>query len=113
MNKLSNLETLARAATPGEWKLTVHTGHGRDNFHAKYGDWTISAGGKSVVATEDGIGSEHDVRYIAAANPETVLELCEIIREQHEALSDITGSKTAAALAKANEVLGDSYDRKN
>jgi len=63
---------------------------------------------------------EANAAYIAAANPQTMLKLCEVIRVQHEALwtlmehnalhygeSHNTVIEGRAALAKANEILGD------
>jgi hypothetical protein len=70
---IKELEALARAATPGEWEALS--------------DWTLWAQHALVCDTDDAahiVAAGHDAAYIAAANPQTVLKLCEIIREQQE-----------------------------
>jgi hypothetical protein len=126
MNKLSTLETLARAATPGRWERRKWLG---DEWPEKR--ISVASGMTSIVispryAQEQ---AEHDAAYIAAANPAAVLKLCEIIRAQHEALTSVAkhdererkvewygrsldewlSAEVDEALAKANEVLGDSH----
>lgn len=76
---IAEIESAAKAATPAQWSLTVHT-NPVDRFDAQADDWTISAGGKQVVAEEDGIRNHRDVRYIAAANPANVLALIAELR---------------------------------
>jgi hypothetical protein len=99
---INKLETLARAATPGEWSATEIC-----NVWSDAGFICNTA------------GRHEDAAYIAAANPATMLKLIKVIRAQHEAMGlarhDLLaiappGSRTiralSAALAKANEVLG-------
>jgi len=81
---IEELEAAARLASPGQWTLTVHT-NPVDRFDAQADDWTLSVGGKQVVAAEDGIRNQRDVRYIAAANPANVQALIARIRELEEA----------------------------
>jgi len=116
MNKLTNLETLALAATPGELPplpdaRVLHRVM-PDDF--RYGD--IYGYTKQEMI---------DYGKKCAANPATILKLCEIIRAQQEALESIREywnqdqnedamadalwhniNVADAALAKANEVWG-------
>lgn len=71
----NSLEDLARDATPGPW--VAHEGH----LHVLDSHWTILA---RVPASPD---DEHrpdlrDLRFIAAANPSTVLSLVQALRDE-------------------------------
>lgn len=80
MIDLDELESLAKEAGSGEWTLQVHTS-GPEEFDPKRDDWTISHGGKEVVAWEqDGIQKQEFVRFISAANPAVILELIRMVR---------------------------------
>ena len=79
---LDELERLAKDAGSGDWTLRVHTSEPED-FDPKSDDWTISHGGKEVVAWEqDGIQKQEFVRFMAAANPAVILELIRMAREK-------------------------------
>ena len=137
--KLSDLESLARAATPQDFDSAATKdeggfvecpacgGEGSVEIEADYCNYDNAAMGVQFY----GIGKEFGTAeaYYRAANPQTMLKLIEIIRAQHQvieaicrwewnslrggpdspgweyALSDI--KKARAALANANEVLGD------
>jgi len=92
---ITELEALARAATPGEWSAT-----------SIFNVWSQS---HLICSTDD----SDDSQYIAAANSATMLKLCEIIRELREALEGVikvADRKTEEfdiareALAKASEL---------
>jgi hypothetical protein len=118
---IKELEALARAATPGEWEKRNWPGL----------EWpqcriSVASGDTAIVISPRYAQEqvEHDTAYIAAANPQTVLKLIEVIRAQQEAVFELdlysswhhsycdspAKIKARAALAKANEVLGDSHD---
>jgi len=86
------IEQDAQKATPGPWNLTIHTAEGPDSFDARSDDWTISNGGKSIVAWEqDGIQQAEDVVHIANCDPQTVMELVKMARryaDMQEAVQD-------------------------
>jgi hypothetical protein len=104
---INKLEKLARAATPGDWKAS-DAGNVRTNVDSKRDTFFICSAG----------GDIDDAAYIAAANPQTVLKLCEVIRTLRDALGGFVGNSSVqvafpteceiaeAALAKANEVMG-------
>jgi len=138
--KLSNLETLARAATPqdfdsakeeirigGFFECPLCGGEGEVELSVDYCNYDNAAMGVQFY----GIGKEFGTAeaYYRAANPATILALCEIIRAQHAIVESVAHigvdfgygpfhldagaphTKMAigdarAALAKANEVMG-------
>lgn len=63
MNDYSKLQELAKAATPGEW------------FVSSGGDMVVSHDSCETICTTDENLDMHDAKFIAAANPATVLEL--------------------------------------
>ena len=71
---LDALEALAKAATPGPW-----------NWHYSNGSIIVDGPESDKVATihvgMDNQPAEHKARFIAAANPETVLALIALVRE--------------------------------
>lgn len=97
--ELDELERLAKAATPGPWWEEDLDGEG---FY-----WSIHAGTKDgpdelVLAQADGLLEEHEdranFRFIAAANPQTVLELiararlvCRLIQQNAEMAERLRG----------------------
>jgi hypothetical protein len=97
--KLSELESLARAATPqnfdsaeytrsgGLFECTVCGGEGEVELSADYCNYDNAAMGVQFY----GIGKEFRSAesYYRAANPATMLQLCEIIRRQHEVLFSV------------------------
>ena len=105
MHKLSELETLARAATPGEWEKRKWGGR----------EWpekriSVASGNTAIVispryAKEQQV--ENDAAYIAAANPATILALCEIIRAQQGALQRVFDSDIDESVPRLWDVAGD------
>jgi hypothetical protein len=73
---LDELESIAKAATPGPWKSAHVKGHAFDQVFAEVngGDFLCDVYGKTSV----------DAAYIAAANPETMLALVAHIRKLEE-----------------------------
>ena len=92
---LNELEKLSDAATPGPWL------------------WPNVGSSDFVIAGEDRLGichadSPRTAAFIAAMNPQTVKAMCQLIREQHEALirhQELTRpiDTTTEALAKFEE----------
>lgn len=84
MIKLDDLEMLAKAATPGEWlttKRSVYVLHSVDPVD----------GGEVVCQPKRAV----DTRFIAAANPSTILDIIDryrkleaLCKQQHEALKE-------------------------
>jgi hypothetical protein len=131
---LSELEQLARAATPqnfdsakedirigGVFECPLCGGEGEVELSVDYCNYDNAAMGVQFY----GIGKEFRTAesYYRAANPQTVLKLCEIIRAQHEVLADVgrhdererivlhgrrldewLSAEVEEALAKANEL---------
>ena len=81
MTRTEELLALAEAATPGPWRKTCHgvvvadkgTGNTDDDYIVMWDDTP-----KHV---------ETDATFIAAANPETIRQLVELVLLQHEALT--------------------------
>lgn len=69
---INELEELAKAATPGPWKLS--------------GTEHVVAGGNYVVALDC---RSEDAKHIAAANPSAILELIAAYREAVAAINKI------------------------
>ena len=81
MTNIKQLETLAYAATSGEW-VKRKWGWDDDAWPEKRISVSSSKGAAIVISPRYGNDqTERDMEYIAAANPNTVLQLCEIIRE--------------------------------
>lgn len=75
--KLSELEALARAATPGEWKH----GPGSTMISTRPVPDAQNCSGFSLVC-RSGIGvHSRDAAFIVAANPQTILKLCQLLRD--------------------------------
>lgn len=75
MTTLDELEALAKEATPGEWlttKRSVYVLHSVDPVD----------GGEVVCQPKRAV----DTRFIAAANPTTILTLIALVRLQHESM---------------------------
>ena len=125
MVNITELETLARAATPGNFdsaeyarsgglfECTVCGGEGEVELSVDYCNYDNAAMGVQFY----GIGKEFRSAesYYRAANPATMLKLIEIIRAQHAVLKELeeiygfewrAECTARAVLAKANEVLG-------
>ena len=130
---IKELEALARDATPGRWKAKRL----RDSDGVAYAtSYTAHIDIDPVCmiwAPEDNAEQTANAFYIAAANPQTVLKLIEIIRAQQtivesvahigvdfgygpfnldvgEPHTEIAIRDAREALAKATEVLGDSHE---
>lgn len=74
--RIAELRRLAEAATPGEWIACI----GKDDpmHHGPYAVRGVLEGGAFILCqcnTNFMPQAEHDGRYIAAANPQTMLEL--------------------------------------
>lgn len=124
MTKLEELESLARAATPGPW--TAHDNHGcyyvsngKDGRFAKFDNRICEL--VYPFARED--KRKLDTDFIAALNPAQALKLIEVIRVQKEALEKISELRVLTkksgdyvndgvpmivgeALSRAREVMG-------
>jgi len=96
---INELEKLAKAATPGPWKWYRWT----DGYNH-----VVEDDGTSVTSVR--YGGLDDSKYIAAANPQTILAMIELLREMGEALEmymaaeDIPWSVVEEALAKYKEM---------
>ena len=80
MTSIKQLETLAYAATPGEWEALSNC--------------RVWAQRDFVCDADNSVENSH---YIAAANPQTVLKLIEVIRVQQYALEAIAESQWDAS----------------
>lgn len=82
--QLAALERLARAATPGEWRIG---GCGRNRWIAAGDEWIahFSTAGSPAAA-------DADAAYIAAAQPGTMLALIAAVRAQQGAVKIVTQS---------------------
>ena len=125
MINITELETLARAATPGEWRqnncCNVFGPLGGDSGDGRIADsndaWQVADTAVGVTSTGLGVLTEigfdmesRNAAYIAAANPATILKLIEVIRAQHKALEEISDSDPDECAGRlrdiANEVIG-------
>lgn len=103
--KLSELEKLAKEATPGPWSYNEWSG-------PDYGSTIYSVTG---ICTN--INRKINADFITAANPETVLTICATFREMLEALQQATNQlrhdspndevwkQARAVIKKAEEML--------
>lgn len=74
MNAVEELERLAKAATPGPWMST----------QSNVGE-AVQVTARPIVGAQyvaEGIFLKRDAAYIAAANPQAILELLRHIREK-------------------------------
>ena len=75
---ITELEKLAKAATPGPWRQSEHE-------HLK--DCIMTHGSNPVIYCDEvPIMALEDAAYVAAANPQTILAMIELMREMGEAL---------------------------
>ena len=82
MTALTELEQLAKAATPGPWRQSEHE-------HLK--DCIMTHGSNPVIYCDEvPIMELKDAAFIAAANPQVILRLIELVREMAGALDDMT-----------------------
>jgi len=96
--KLNELREIAKRATPGPWRYSPAT---------FYEDWTIETPECFVKQEESDVPiSDNDGRYIAAANPATVLELLDTIEKYKSALT-YYGDLDGAVAKEAWKALGD------
>ncbi len=120
MISLTELEALAKAATPGPWR------HDKQEESLRPWDAKVVSDGGDICTTHKHTGEKAamywevthpDAAFIAEANPETILTLVSLVREMGEALemswADIyvDGVKTKQmaeqALTKYKEVCGE------
>lgn len=84
---LDKLEGAAKAATPGHWQC-----HG--------GLYIEVRDGRDIANMENNPGTSDEKRadgaHIAAANPQTILLLCQAVRVMREALENCTGGDLAS-----------------
>ena len=105
------LRRLAQAATPGPWKM-LPVGDGRQKFTVVNSEFlsilTVPDEGGATFGT---VYDEADTRFIAAANPVTVIELLDRLEEaesdclEQARLNGMGASREAALMAKL-EVVG-------
>ena len=82
MTRTEELLALAAAATPGPWESgEFSTEHWEKTNHKHF----VMSNLRRVAAIE-GLGYQSDAAFIAAANPEIIKQLIELVRLQHEAL---------------------------
>ena len=109
MTSIKQLETLAYAATSGEW-VKRKWGWDDDAWSEKRISVSSSEGAAIVISPRYGNDqTERDMEYIAAANPETTLKLCEVIRDLYDSLDcivhpDDRPQYVLDSLAKAKEL---------
>lgn len=85
MIDITELEKLARAATPGEWFVGDPNKLGALCGIYEPGEYVIA----DIQEDAEDLPQEANARYIAATNPQTVLKLIEVIRAQHEVIKAI------------------------
>ena len=92
----AELRRLAEAATPGLWSVRITRDRGVEGNEPPTGHMSGRLSGPTYVPDyEDTIISRHDARFIAAANPTTVLSLLDALdakdAELHDAWKDGMG----------------------
>ena len=92
MSRTKELLALAEAAAPGPWRA--------DGEHG-YIDCVCT---KTFCIASD--IEKEDAAFIAAANPETIKQLVELCRLQHDALTDDSLVKINNAIAAFNKFEG-------
>ena len=94
---LTELEALAKLATPGPWDTNPDGVLGYE--------LEVTANNHYVGICE---AAPYDALYIAAANPDTILKMIELIREMFDALDNYEYTDSTAgnaAIAKYKELL--------
>ena len=111
VNKLTTLIEAAKAATPGPWEIQWY--HCRASREDLDGEKVTSVGQVmwSVAKNIGPISHEHnhwagdyvaepeDAKFIALANPATILELCALLEKAEAAMNSPSGRKYVEALA--------------
>ena len=96
---INELEKLAKAATPGPWRQSEHE-------HLK--DCIMTHGSNPVIYCDEvPIMALEDAAYVAAANPQTILAMIELMREMFDALDNYEYTDSTAgnaAIAKFKEM---------
>lgn len=102
LDKLNELEQLAKRATPGPWQY--------DDGLCEIAAFIPTKGEECVLMeTTAGFATQKDYAYIAAANPQAILELISALRKAVETLefyasrerSDLRDSYHYGAIARA------------
>lgn len=106
-SEIERLEGLARAATPGEWRVEGRSiRHGKGvGYILSHGENDVRDGPSGYVGRLEPMFSVGDVleanaAFIAAANPQTILSLTQALRESREALEPF---------AKLADMVGDAW----
>jgi len=60
--------------------------------------------GEVMLASFTGPKCTENATYLHTANPKTILSMCELIREQHEALVECAKSRTASGKSAAQAI---------
>lgn len=90
---LAELENKAEAATPGPWTLGVDEENDEYEILFKYKTWTKSLSGVNTKWEHYMPQHKSESEFIVAANPQTVLTLIAIIKQQNEALLAVVSSR--------------------
>ncbi len=99
MTTILELEELAKKATPGPYKLLKHIKY---PYYAMYKELDEDHDVAHEVATEVCLD---DANYFAAANPQTILTLISIIREQEKVLKVIASNDFHEMPAASYEIM--------
>jgi hypothetical protein len=101
MTDLKSILALARAATPGPWRLEVPDRGYCFNYVVSEGYSTKLSHDERlkllIAESDDCVNGKNNAAYIAAMSPDVAIQLCERL-ERAEAASDNLGSWMAAAL---------------
>lgn len=104
MSWLDELESKARAATPGPWEADLkgfESGVERKDTEAAPGEMVVYVPPNAdcqCKRCDAGCLEEKDAAFIAAANPATVLRMVELLREAERMWKDVRDNKTVQGL---------------
>ena len=99
MTKLSDLEKLPEAATPGSWEYRA----------TEWGNY-LTADGFSAVC-QSALSRDKDMHFITAANPATILALVKLCRLQHELLEHFAPPNWAGSMSGAVQKALAAYEQ--
>lgn len=104
---LKDLREKAEKATPGPWEKVEPDRRFRRSFKFGHANWAkvVSKDHEMKLYGELRGNPIPDAEFIAAANPQTILALCDAIDEMAQVLQDIFNSQDPNLAIRALEVL--------
>ena len=111
---LYKLEALARAATPGEWKTERFTDSGHHNVYVRVSGSLVNGYTAAIntrwPSAEQSAEQESNAEFIAATNPDTVLELIAEVERLRADAERLDYLETHTVIAKHSQSIRAAID---